>query len=173
MILEHAQWLLFAWVLGNQAGAPVTVVPVLLGAGALAGTGQLNLTGIVTITVVAALGADLAWYGLGWWRGPQLLRLFGEASPRVGSRVGRVRQLLGTHHGAFQLCARFLPELNTIAAGFAGATRSSIRHFLCRGTVSAVVWAGAWIGCGYVLSDSVTKAVSSFIAPAIGLLIRW
>jgi len=36
VILEHAEWLLFAWVLGNQGGLPVPVVPALLGAGALA-----------------------------------------------------------------------------------------------------------------------------------------
>ena len=60
-----------------------------------------------------------------------------------------------THHGAFQLSARFLPELNPIAAGLAGATKSSMRHFICRGTVSAVTWAGAWIGCGYFLSEAV------------------
>jgi len=152
-MVEHAQLLLFAWVLGNQAGAPVTVVPVLLGAGALAGSGRLSLTAIIAITVVASLGADLTWYGLGWWRGPRLLKMLGDASPQGRTVLGA----LATHHRAFQISARFLPELNPIAAGLAGAARSSMRHFICRGTVSAVTWAVAWIGCGYFLSDAVLE----------------
>ncbi len=42
MILDHAEWFLFAWVFGNQAGVPVPVVPALLGAGALAKSGRLG-----------------------------------------------------------------------------------------------------------------------------------
>jgi membrane protein DedA with SNARE-associated domain len=157
VMLEHAQLLLFAWVFGNQAGVPVTVVPVLLGAGALAGSGRLSLTVIIAITVVASLGADLTWYGLGWWHGPRLLKMLGHASPEGGGLLRKVRGAFATHHGAFQLSARFLPELNPIAAGLAGATKSSVRHFICWGTVSAVTWAGAWIGCGYFLSDAVAE----------------
>jgi hypothetical protein len=36
VILDQAEWFLFTWVLGNQIGVPVPVVPALLGAGALA-----------------------------------------------------------------------------------------------------------------------------------------
>jgi membrane protein DedA with SNARE-associated domain len=167
-MLEHAQLLLFAWVFGNQAGAPVTVVPVLLGAGALAGSGRLSLTAIIAIAVVASLAADLTWYGLGWWRGPRLLKMLGHASPQGGTRIQRVWRALASHHGAFQLSARFLPELNPIAAGLAGATKSSMRHFICRGTASAVTWAGAWIGCGYFLSDAVAGAADR---PGVNLII--
>src|SRR5262245_22430109 len=170
-MLEHAQLLLFAWVFGNQAGVPVTVVPVLLGAGALAGSGRLSLTAIIAIAVVASLGADLTWYGLGWWRGPRLLTMLGHASPRCGTLLRRVRGAFATHRGAFQLGAGFLPELNPIAAGLAGATRSSMGHFICRGTVSAVTWAGVWIGCGYFLSDAVAAAASRLGANAVILFV--
>jgi membrane protein DedA with SNARE-associated domain len=174
VMLEHAQWLLFAWVFGNQAGVPVTVVPVLLGAGALAGSGRLSLTAIIAVTVVASLGADLTWYGLGWWHGPRLLKMVGHASTQGGRLLPKVWRAFTSHHGAFQLSARFLPELNPIAAGLAGATRSSMRHFICRGTVSAVTWAGAWIGCGYFLNEAVLELASRlgdnlvvlFLAPA-------
>jgi membrane protein DedA with SNARE-associated domain len=47
VILEHAEWFLFAWVFGNQAGVPVPVVPALLGAGALAGNGHLSMAVMV------------------------------------------------------------------------------------------------------------------------------
>jgi len=128
----------------------------------------MSLTAIIAITVVASLGADLTWYALGWWRGPRLLRVFGQGSPRTAILVQRVGQAFASHRGAFQLSARFLPELNPIAAGLAGATKSSMRHFVCRGTVSAVTWAGAWIGCGYFLSDAITKTASRLFGLPMG-----
>ena len=42
VITEYASWILFAWTLANQGGVPVPVVPALLGAGALAGSGRLS-----------------------------------------------------------------------------------------------------------------------------------
>ena len=160
MILEHPEWLLFAWVLGNQGGLPVPVVPALLGAGALAGNGHLSLGVIVVLAVGASLGADLAWYGLGRWRGARGLGMLARLSPSAGNLVHRARHVFGAHVGAFQLGARFLPGLNAISAGLAGATNSSIVRFAFYGLASALVWAGGWIGLGYLLSNAVTETAA-------------
>jgi membrane protein DedA with SNARE-associated domain len=160
VILEHFEWLLFAWVLGNQGGLPVPVVPGLLGAGALARSGHLSLALIVVLAVGAALGADLAWYGLGQWRGARVLRMLARLSPGAGVLVHRARHVFGAHGGAFQIGARFLPELNAISAGLAGATNSSIVRFAFYGLASALVWAGGWIGLGYFLSHAVTETAA-------------
>jgi membrane protein DedA with SNARE-associated domain len=66
-------WLLFAWVAANQGGVPIPVVPSLVGAGALAGAGHASLVATVAVIVAASLIADLAWYGIGRWRGAQVL----------------------------------------------------------------------------------------------------
>jgi membrane protein DedA with SNARE-associated domain len=160
VILEHAEWLLFAWVLGNQGGLPVPVVPALLGAGALAGNGHLSLGVTIVLAVGAALGADLTWYGLGRWRGARVLEILGRFAPSAGILVTRARHAFAAHGGAFQLGARFLPELNAIAAGLAGATKVSTMRFVCYGAVSALTWAGGWIGLGYVLSQAVTETAA-------------
>src|SRR5207245_11450675 len=86
----------------------------------------MSLTAIIAITVVASLGADLTWYALGWWRGPRLLRVFGQGSPRTAMLVQRVGQAFARRRGAFQLSARFLPELKLIAAGLVRATHSGM-----------------------------------------------
>jgi membrane protein DedA with SNARE-associated domain len=151
---------LFAWVFGNQVGVPVPVVPALLGAGALAGSGHLSLAVIMAVAVDASLGADLTWYGLGRWRGAQVLKVFGRLSPNAGSLVRRARHVFAAHVGAFQLGARFLPELNAIAAGLAGATKLNIPRFVCYGAASALMWAGAWTGLGYFLSHAVTETAA-------------
>jgi membrane protein DedA with SNARE-associated domain len=160
MILEHATWFLFAWVFCNQAGVPVPVVPALLGAGALAGSGHLSVAVVTGIAVGASLAADLTWYGLGRWRGARVLKMLGRFAPNAGILVSRARPVFVAHVGAFQLAARFLPELNAIAAGLAGATKVSITRFVCYGAVSALTWAGGWVGLGYILSHAVTETAA-------------
>ena len=51
--LPWAELALFLWVLANQGGVPIPVVPALLGAGALAGnSGSLSV--LVTLAVSTA-----------------------------------------------------------------------------------------------------------------------
>ncbi len=126
MILQHAALFLFAWIFGNQVGVPVPVVPALLGAGALAGSGDLSMAVIIAVAIGASLGADLTWYGLGRWRGAKVLKMLGRLSPSAGLLVGRAGHVFAAHGRVFQLGARFLPELNAIAAGLAGATKVNI-----------------------------------------------
>ena len=156
MILDHFEWLLFAWVLGNQGGLPVPVVPALLGAGAVAGSAQLSLSRIIVVAVGASLSADLMWYGLGRWRGARVLRMLARFSPTAGPLIHRARRVFLAHVSAFQLGARFLPELNAISAALAGTARVSIVRFAFYGLASAVTWAGGWMGLGYLMSDAVT-----------------
>jgi membrane protein DedA with SNARE-associated domain len=160
LILDHAEWILFAWVFGNQAGVPLPVVPALLGAGALAGNGHLSTAMIIATAVAASLTADLTWYGLGRWQGARVLKTLGQFAPGAGGLVRRVRRVLTAHVGIFQLGARFLPELNAIGAGLAGASRVSVPRFFCFGAVSALAWASAWVGVGFLLSNAVTETTA-------------
>jgi membrane protein DedA with SNARE-associated domain len=160
VILEHTEWFLFAWVFGNQAGVPVPVVPALLGAGALAGNGHLSMAVIVGIAVGASLAADLTWYGLGRWRGTRVLKTLGRLAPRVTVLVRRAEHAFTAHTGTFQFGARFLPEINAIGAGLAGATKVSAPRFICYGAISALAWAGAWIWLGFLVSHAVTETAA-------------
>jgi membrane protein DedA with SNARE-associated domain len=157
MMLEHAPWFLSAWVFCNQAGVPVPIIPALIGAGALAGNGHLSMALIVGSAIGASLAADVLWYGLGWWRGERALRMLRRLSPRTGLLVHRARHVFSAHLWAFQLGARFVPELNAIAGGLAGTTRASITRFVCFGAASAAVWAAGWIGLGYLLSQTIEE----------------
>src|SRR5262249_44365066 len=56
--------------------------------------------------------------------------------------------------------ARFLPELNAIAGGLAGATKVRIIRFVFYGVVSASAWAGGWIGLGYFLSHAINETAA-------------
>lgn len=56
---------MFVWAFAVEAGVPAPVLPMLLGAGAVSGSGQINFALGIVAAMAAALGADLPWYGLG------------------------------------------------------------------------------------------------------------
>jgi membrane protein DedA with SNARE-associated domain len=153
-ILNHAQWVVFVLIFANQAGVPIFAAPALIGVGALAASGRMDVAVTATLAVVATLCADLIWYGLGRWRGSWALAALRRLSRRTDGLVGDVGRLFLVHGRAFQLGARFLPELNPVAAAFAGTSRVGLRRFIIAGTASAAVWAGTWIGVGYLIAGA-------------------
>ena len=157
-ILRNAEWLLFAGILANQAGVPVPVAPWLLAAGMLVASGQLSPIVLVAGAVGAALGADLAWYGLGRWRGAQALSGVFRLLRQPPATVDRVTRVFRAHQLGFVWSARFLPELNPIAAGLSGVARIGLLRFLVYASSSALAWAGAWVGGGFLLAGTVAES---------------
>jgi membrane protein DedA with SNARE-associated domain/rhodanese-related sulfurtransferase len=171
MILSHVEWALFGWVLANQGGVPVPAGPILLAAGALAASGRVGIVEVFAVAVGATLCADLGWYSVGRWRGAGVLTLLGRLSPNAGAFVRRAQDGFLARAGTFQLTARFLPELNPVAAGLAGATGLRISRFFGYGAVSALAWAGVWIGTGYLLGDAVVELATRFGIRLTGVLL--
>jgi membrane protein DedA with SNARE-associated domain len=151
--METAMMLvLFAWVLVNQAGVAIPVVPSLLAVGAVsahAGTGMLLP---VAVAVTAALVADLFWYGVGRWRGRHALDAAGRVSRHVATRINHAERRFRAHQLGFLFSSRFLPELNPVAAGMAGATGILLPRYLLIRITSAMAWAVVWTGAGYALA---------------------
>jgi len=168
VITEYASWILFAWILANQAGVPVPVVPALLGAGALAGSGRLRIAVILAVAVGATLVADFGWYSLGRWCGTRILDVLGRTSPRAGRYVRCAEHVFLGHAGTCQLSARFLPELSPVVAGLAGAARLSLPRFVAYGAMSALAWAGTWVTLGYLLNR--TARIAAYLGiPLLGV----
>jgi membrane protein DedA with SNARE-associated domain len=161
-MMQNAEVLLFVGVLANQAGVPVPVAPWLLAAGALAASGNRSLTVVVAGAVVAALGADLAWYGLGRWRGARTLAGVLRLLRQPPTSVDRIARAFRAYRLGVVWSARFLPELNPIAAGLAGVARVGLARFLLHATGSALVWAGGWAGGGYLLRGTIGGSPGRF-----------
>jgi len=162
--------LLFVWVLLNQAGVPLPVVPSLLAAGALAHS-RAGLLVPVLATVAGTLVADLVWYGLGRWRGPQALALLGRLSRRSAACVENAEERFLTHQLGFLFSSRFIPEMNPIAAGMAGATGIVPGRYILIATTSALAWALAWMSAGYALGHVTGRMPTAFgFLTTLGLL---
>jgi membrane protein DedA with SNARE-associated domain len=157
-VVQNAAWVLFVWVLANQAGVPVPVLPSLLAAGTLVANGSLSFMVVLVTAVGAALGADLVWYGLGRWQGIRSLAALVRLVRQPPTSVARIQHVFRTHQFGVMWSARFLPELNPIAAGLAGATGVTLARFLLNAAASALVWAGTLTGAGYLLGGAITRS---------------
>jgi len=154
-LLTYGYTLLFVCVLAEQVGLPVPAVPVLLGVGALAGSGRMSVPVALGVAVLASLPADLAWYELGRRRGSRVLGLLCRVSLEPDSCVRRTENLFMRQGKRTLLFAKFLPGLSTVAPPLAGIVGIARGQFVLLDTGGALIWSGAWLGLGLLFKDAI------------------
>src|SRR6516165_2260450 len=154
-VLRHGYLLVFAWVLVEQAGLPVPSLPLLLAAGALSGSSQLNFFLCVFFSVLGALCADVIWYELGRKRGIRVLRWLCKISLEPDSCVRRTEGLFELHGARSLIFAKFLPGFNAVATPLAGIFRMRPHKFLLFDGLGALLWAGTYLGLGFLFSGEI------------------
>ena len=75
LLAHYGIAVVFAWAFAVQAGVPAPAVPMLLGAGALSGSGHMDLALSILAAMTATLGADVLWYSLGRSHGVRVLEI--------------------------------------------------------------------------------------------------
>jgi membrane protein DedA with SNARE-associated domain len=152
-LVAHGYVVLFLWVLMEQLGLPLPAIPMLLGAGAMAGTGQMSLAGSLLLTTFASLLSDLVWYTMGRRRGGKVLNLLCRVSLEPDSCVRRTENLFSRYGARSLLVAKFLPGLNTAAPPMAGVVGMGLARFLLCDAAGALLWAGTFLALGYAFSN--------------------
>ena len=114
------------WVFAEQLGVPIPAAPILLAAGAIAGTGRMNLAFLTALALVGALTADLIWYRVGRSHGSRALGRLCRVCLEPDSCVRRAKNLLEKHGLRSLLVAKFVPGLNAVAAPVAGTISRSL-----------------------------------------------
>src|SRR5689334_7659185 len=110
-LLRHGYSVLLGWVFAEQIGLPVPSVPLLLAAGALAGTGRLNIFASLILCLVAALCADSIWYTLGRVKGIKIVQFICKVSLQPDSCVRRTEGAFEKQGAKSLLIAKFVPGL--------------------------------------------------------------
>ena len=172
-LVRHGYSLLFAWVLAEEVGLPLPSAPVLLAAGALAGTGRLYLPFAVALPVLAATMCDTLWYTLGRRHGVGVLRLICRISLEPDSCVRRT-QLSFERRGAWAVViAKFVPGLNAMTMPLAGISRMPWRRFALFDALGALLWSCAYIATGFVFSSKLERALAlvSFLGSSLFVLL--
>jgi len=152
-VIHYGYVVLFVWVALEQGGLPIPGAPVLLAAGALAGTGQMHLALILGTTVVASLVSDVGWYALGRHRGPRILQLLCRISLEPDSCVRDTQNLFARRGIASLLVAKFIPGLSTVAPPLAGIIRMPWGRFLLFDGLGAFLWGGVFVALGLLFSE--------------------
>src|SRR2546425_12301375 len=95
----------------EQLGLPVPAIPVLLAAGALAGSGQLSLALALLASIAAALLSDTLWFEIGRRKGVRVLKFLCRVSLEPDSCVRSTEQMFGRYGGRSLLVSKFVPGL--------------------------------------------------------------
>jgi len=156
-LLHHGYALLLAWVFAEQIGLPLPSMPLLLAAGALAGTGHLSLFASLVYVVFAAVAADSIWYYLGRRKGIRVLQLLCKISLEPDSCVRRTEGVFAKRGARSLLVAKFLPGLSTVAPPLAGVFHMRVGRFLLYDAAGSVLWAGTFLGLGFAFSGQIER----------------
>ncbi|HKM67193.1 MAG TPA: VTT domain-containing protein [Candidatus Acidoferrum sp.] len=173
-LVNHGYLVLLVWVFFEQAGLPLPSIPLLLAAGALGGMNRLNFGISLLLCVVAAVSADTIWYELGRRKGIKILQWLCKISLEPDSCVRRTEGLFERQGAKSLLVAKFLPGLNTVATPLAGIFHMRFHRFLSFDALGALLWAGTYLGLGYVFSGQIEKIAleaQQFGGGMLGLLV--
>ena len=169
--LTHITYpILFIAVLARQLCLPVPALLFLLSAGALAGSGKLNFAGVLVVAVLGCVLADLVWFEAGRLRGKRVLRLLCALTADPSYCIRRGREIFAKKGLRLLLFAKFVPGLDGICPPLAGMFGASRTAFLAHDAAGASIWAGAYIGCGFLFAqqlDKVAQHISLFATALI------
>jgi membrane protein DedA with SNARE-associated domain len=154
-LLHHGYLVLVVWVFLEQMGMPVPSSPLLLAAGALSGTGHLNLAACLFVSMFASVLADVIWYELGHHQGIKVLRLLCKITLEPDSCVRRTEGLFERQGARSLLIAKFVPGLSAVATPLAGIVHMRLRRFLLFDVLGAFFWAGTFLGLGFLFADQI------------------
>ena len=133
---------------------------LLFAAGALCARGDLSLTAMLALLMVAAFAGNTVNYAVGRYIGP---RVFSRSDPRSGSDPGfRLlnRDYLDRAHAFFEqyggkavILGRFVPIVRTFVPFVAGAARMTPGSFVLYNAVGAIAWVSLCLGAGWFFGN--------------------
>jgi membrane protein DedA with SNARE-associated domain len=169
-LLHHGYVVVLAWVFAEQLGLPIPSMPLLLAAGALAGTGRMSFFASLFYAVLAAVAADFIWYQLGRRKGIKVLQLLCKISLEPDSCVRRTEGVFAKEGARSLLLAKFIPGLSTVAPPLAGIFHMRARRFLFFDVMGSTIWAGTFLGLGFVFSGQIER-IAEYLASFGGWLL--
>lgn len=161
MLESHGYWVIFLVVLIDFLGAPITSIPLLVTAGALAAAGKLSLAVIVLLAAAAAAVGDSLWYGVGRFKGQRVLGAMCKLSRNRRVCVERSARFVTKFGVTSLLASKFLPGIATVAPPAAGTASMPVWKFLLLDGAGSLLWATGFSVIGYALSEQTHRLLSA------------
>jgi membrane protein DedA with SNARE-associated domain/rhodanese-related sulfurtransferase len=152
---EHGYSILFAAVFLEAVGIPVPAALALLIAGAAAARGSLHPGRTVVTALSAMMTGDTTLFLLGRYTGWWLLSLLCRLSLNPESCILRAADSFYKRGRTLLVVAKFVPGINTIAPPMAGSMNMRLFQFLPLDLAGAVLYAGAYLGLGWIFTDTI------------------
>jgi membrane protein DedA with SNARE-associated domain len=162
LLTRHGAAVVFVVAFLEQIGAPVTAIPVIIIAGAVAATTGGSFAYLLGLSIGGALLADGIWYVIGRRYGTRVLGILCRVSLSPDSCVRQTESFFdkwGLHSLIF---SKFVPGFSLIAPPLAGAMRRSrFASFLLYDTIGALLWAGASLLLGYLFRNAIDRVLDT------------
>jgi membrane protein DedA with SNARE-associated domain len=151
-LIQQGYAIVFIIVLGEQLGLPIPGGLLLLVAGAVAESGQLDFNLIILLATLACLIGDVVWFVFGRRMGSSILPLICRISFNPDSCVSTTKSIFFRYGTKSLLVAKFIPGVNTIAPPMAGVLRLPFSRFLLLDGMGSIAWVLAYTSLGYWFS---------------------
>src|SRR5262245_47803794 len=173
LLERYSVVILPALVVAEQIGVPLPAVPALLAVGALAAHGHANIVLVLAAIAVVALAVDFGWYALGRRSGVRVLGRLCRLSLEPDFCVRRAQNVFARFGVRAMLVAKFIPGLTVVMPPLAGIFGVGRLRFVLYELAGVLLWAGVWIGLGYVFADaiSVVGARLASLGRMLGLVV--
>jgi membrane protein DedA with SNARE-associated domain len=167
-LVRHGYLVLLVWVFVEQAGLPIPSLPLLLAAGALSGIHKMNFFVALGACLIGAVVADSMWYQLGKHKGVRVIQLLCKISLEPDSCVRRTQGVFEKQGAQSLLFAKFIPGLSTVATPLAGIFHMRLRRFLLFDALGSLIWAGTFLGLGFVFRDQLERLAQGIASLGAG-----
>lgn len=166
---------IFTAMLLENAGLPLPGETVTLLGGYAAGSGQLNVLGVMGAAAGGAVLGDNIGYWVGRRLGWGLILKVGRWLGQSPAQLEKLRDQFLRHAGKSVLLGRFVAVLRVVAGPMAGAVGMPYPKFLLCNVVGATLWATtmvslAWLGGRWIPVERMVKGVVEFGLGALVLV---
>ncbi|HKK08689.1 MAG TPA: VTT domain-containing protein [Gemmatimonadota bacterium] len=143
----------------EYAGVPLASTPVLVTAGALTAGLPFQPVPAVLSAAAGAFAADILWFGLARWKGGALVGAACRLSSNPSACVLRVAEQVRRVGPRLIVPSKFLPGVGNLMAPAAGFACLRAGTFLLLDALAVLLWAGAYVALGRLLSREVLAVV--------------
>jgi membrane protein DedA with SNARE-associated domain/rhodanese-related sulfurtransferase len=146
-------------VFANQLCLPIPSIFFLMAAGALSAHGAMRAGLIVFLGVSACLLADGLWFWFGRRWGSQAMRLLCRFATDPRGCSNHARAQFRRYGLPLLFVYKFVPGLDGLLPPLCGAEGVSAARFIALDTAGSLLWAGCYVGAGYLFSNQLDAAI--------------
>ncbi len=140
---------------------------LLFAAGALCATGDLSMTAMLALLVLAAFAGNTVNYSVGRFIGPRVF----QSSHRLLNKgsLDRAHAFFEQYGGKAVILGRFVPIVRTFVPFVAGAAQMTPAAFVLYNGVGAIAWVSLCLGAGWFFGN-IPIVKNNFSLVTIGIV---